>query len=295
MAVSLHSLPIFVRLAGRPVHEVVPSVEVPLVHGAAIRVDGVLDEPAWEQAARLSLVRDNVTGRDLVASGEAPATGVRLLWDDEHLYMAFEVSDDDVWARSCARDDPGLTADEAVRVLLDDGGDEVTYHELAVSPANVVYDAFGYMPGSPHDFSPGAPFVGLPAWDARGLLTATRVEGTLDLVERWGPVQETDVDRGYVVELALPWESLRSTTIPGLGSIQRDVAPRPGDCWRLGLHRVEWRRPVVDGTEAPEVQRRDPARHRLHKAWSPTHLGQPHLPARFGVIAFAGTRPSGPR
>jgi hypothetical protein len=270
------------RAAGCPVHEVVPEVTVPRRDDAGIRIDGVLDEAAWQDAAQVWLERENVTGAPVASP--VGRTGVRLLWNDRGLYLAFEVPDADVWARAAARDDPGLPADEMVQVLLDDGGEEMTFHEIDVSPAGVVYDAFVYIPASPHDFSPGAQFVGLPAWDARGLQTAARVDGTLDLVERWGPVPAPDVDQGYVVELLLPWEVFQTTTIPGPGSIRQGLMPRPGDRWRLGLHRVARPRPAAaaagPGSSPP------PAACRQRLSWSPTYLGQVQVPARFGVLCF---------
>ena len=225
------------RKRGTPVHEVVRTVRAPRAAGP-ITVDGLLDEPAWASAPLLELRRN--------LDGEAPRegrTGARVLWDDEALYVAFACEDRDVWARATHRDDRTLPGDEVVEVFLDDGGDEVTYLEVEVSPAGVVYDLFNFVPQAPVDYDPDQKFIGLPGWDWVGLEAAVRVDGTLDVVDAGTTPRPQDADRGWTVELRLPWSALRTTTTPGQHS-KWHLPPRPGQRWRLGLYRVERPRPA---------------------------------------------------
>ncbi len=78
-----------------------------------ISVDGILDEPDWGAAEPIRLVRTE--------SGAVPEqpTSVRVLWDDEYLYVAFECVDADVWATIEERDG-GLWDEEVVEVFVDD-------------------------------------------------------------------------------------------------------------------------------------------------------------------------------
>ena len=62
-------------------------------------------------------------------------------------------------------------------------------------------------------------------WDFPGLRHAVHVDGTLN--------QRGDVDRGWTVELAFPWEGLE--LIAG----GRSVPPRDGDVWRIDCSRFE--------------------------------------------------------
>ncbi|MBX3471093.1 MAG: VanZ family protein [Planctomycetes bacterium] len=254
------------RKKGTPVREDVPRT-VARRATTPIVVDGRLDEPAWATAERLGPFRLNRSG---APSPSGQETYARVLWDDQRIYFAFEVQDRDVWARDTHRDDVWLPNDEVVEVFLDDGGDEVTYYEVEVSPANVVYDLFCFVASAPVDFNPDMPVMGLPQWDARpnpslgglGLETAVHVRGTLDLVASGQlPVVPADEDEGYTVEIALPWSALWVTSRPT--EPHRPVPPRVGDRWRLGLYRIERPRPRPLPEGAPATLDRAEALARL--------------------------------
>lgn len=235
LAIDPHS-----RRRGMPVHEDVPEVTIPrLPPGQTITVDGRLDEPAWANAARVGpLVNNKTVGQKRVL--DVYATRARLLWDEQALYVAFECEDPDVWARRGAtKDDPALPGDDVVELFLDDGGDEVTYVEIEVSPNNVVYDLWNFVPAAPVDHDPDCKFIGLRQWDAVGLETAVHVDGTLDLPESIATGGEQDRDRGWTVELRLPWENFRTTTTPSGTTVRRTVEPQVGERWRMNLCRVE--------------------------------------------------------
>lgn len=279
------------RLDGRPLHEVVPAADA---HRAAgpVRVDGVLDEPDWARAERIGPFELNL------AEGQSPPPGVdathppaptfaRLLWDERALYIAFEVEDRDVWGRATARDDPRLPGDEVVEVFVDPDGDEATYYEFEVSPLGVVYDLFNVIPASPTDFNPTAPFLGFAHWDAHEVETAVVVHGTADRVPDWEPVGPLDEDRGWTVEIAIPWTVFRTTTTPSEhGRVQ--LPPVAGDRWRLGLYRVE--RPRASPIDGRVLGRNDAKPFAQLQAWSPTRRGSFHRPERFGVVEFMDPR-----
>ena len=317
------------RRAGMPVHEEVPRVIAPRA-AAPIAVDGSLDEPDWATSPRLGPFVDNVDGdADLQACGHAAPqpTHARVLWDDDALYLSFEVADADVWAPDAARDDDALAYAEGIRVFVDDGGDEVAYYEVDVSPAGQVRDLFRFVGAAPLDFNPWSQVIGLRRWDAHEARIAARVHGSLETATSYFTPVASPPDSGYTVEMALPWEIFRTTSTP-TGQLERlSLPPRPGQYWRLGLYRLERPRlPAADSaagvlTEA-EARRRlgvDAAglaalaaagdvdttadgaftaegiwRRHLNdctetQAWSPTYLDIALAP-RFGVVEF-GTRP----
>jgi len=307
------------RLTGREVHEVVATVQAPWIPANAIKIDGILDERIWQKAPRLGPfinMRDGRPGltlykddtRSIVSLKE---THARLLWDDKALYLAFEVKDEDIWARNLERDDLGLQGDEGVKIFLDDGGDEITYYQFVINPLNKVYDALDFIGAAPMDYR----YVSLPEWNATSLRTAVKVQGTLDVVPKWKEAPAQDQDEGYVVEVAIPWESLRTSN-----------QPKPGERWRLGLYRTERPRSkfspkeahgTVSASEARriigieekkfvkliedkklkpsqkegnrfpfEIVKRFAAIQRAeHQAWTPTYSG-PEKSEFFGVIEF---------
>jgi len=320
------------RLSGREVHESVATVRAPWISANAIKIDGILDEHVWQKAPRLGPfvnMSDSRSGLTLY-EGDARSlvplkeTYARLLWDDEAFYLAFEVKDEDIWARNLEKDDLGLQLDEGIKIFIDDGGDEITYYQFDINPLNTVYDAFDFIAAAPMDYGQNR-YVSLPQWNATSLCTAVKVQGTLDVVPKWKEAPGQDQDEGYVVEVAISWESLR-TAMPGSNRFHQTNRPKPGERWRLGLYRTERPRPqfspeaahgtvsesearrligieeekffklIKDGKLKPSrkgenrflfgvVMRYAAIQRTEHQAWTPTYSG-PQKSEFFGVIEF---------
>ena len=314
------------RMAGTPVHEPVPRAIVPHAAAGAVVVDGHLDEPAWARAPRLGPFQENATGAarlpDCGADGrELQATYARLLWTDTDLLIAFEATDTDVWARPDHVERAVFHSDEGVQVLVDDGGEEVTFYEFGLNPANRASDAFFFAAAAPLDYDPWGDKVGLYRWQAPEVRSAVAIDGSLD--EAWGrmapPVSASDV--GYGVELAIPWEVFRTSSVPSSLTERSYLPPQPGQRWRLGLYRMNQPRvptaipdSIVAAARAAEVlgsalaleravaaRRLTPGEAGYHlpqvwnealnhcievQAWSPTYLDLLR-PSHFGVIEFA--------
>jgi len=207
-----------------------------------IRIDGKLDEPSWRVAPRSTPFVDIVTG--------APAwfdTRVALLWDDQHLYFGFTVEETDVWGTLTERDSR-IYEENDVEVFI---AGEDAYYEFEINALNTIYEVFwiwkdALRPGSRYfgrpEFDPARQRTmvldgvgghvhprgerwGFLDWDYPGLCHAVHVDGTLN--------QRDDVDRGWTVELALPWAGLE--WIAG----GRSLPPGDGDVWRIDCSRFE--------------------------------------------------------
>src|SRR5262245_34134353 len=81
-----------VRLAGQKDTRALKELTVEKLPAAAeIKIDGRLDDPPWQRAAMTGPFVDVGSGRE---NPSAPTQGnARLLWDDKHLYIGFEVFD----------------------------------------------------------------------------------------------------------------------------------------------------------------------------------------------------------
>lgn len=66
-----------------------------------IRIDGRLDEPAWAQAPHSPRFIDILSGRPAIHD-----TRASLLWDDEHLYVAFRLEEPFVHAKFTTNNSP---------------------------------------------------------------------------------------------------------------------------------------------------------------------------------------------
>lgn len=218
-----------------------------------IIIDGKLDEAAWKTAADTGPFVDVRSGRP---NTRFPVNGsVKLTWDDEHLYLGFNVSDKNVTGGFDAKaPDPHLWTKDTVEIMLDpDGdGDNKDYYEIQINPQNLVFDSQFDSYNQPK-VDPDGPF-GHQDWSAK-LKSAVTIDGTLDNAD--------DEDRGYVVEAAIPWASF---------SKAKQVPPKSGDTWRLNFYAMQDNGGV---------------------AWSPI-LGQGnfHKATRFGRVVWIKPGPA---
>jgi hypothetical protein len=167
-------------------------------------IDGELNDAVWKAATPVVL-RGSFDGREPSLRTEA-----RLAYDDQHLYVAFDAEDPDVWGTLRKRDDP-IYEQEVVEVFLDANADGRTYNEMQVSPHNVTFDAYFPARRQGMDLS----------WDS-GMTTAVKVRGTLD--------NPADRDEGWRVEMKIPFARLAE--VPGL-------PPKKGERWRFNAYRLE--------------------------------------------------------
>ncbi|OLC55540.1 MAG: hypothetical protein AUH92_01985 [Acidobacteria bacterium 13_1_40CM_4_69_4] len=148
-----------------------------------ITVDGVLDEAAWESALRLTLPYEIYPGNNTPAPVR---TECLLLYDDRNLYVGFRASDPrpgDI--RVYLGDRDMLPTDEdQVTIVLDTFNDHRRGYAFAASPLGVQWDAIASEVGGT-----GLSFDS--SWDAI-----------------WSSKGSIDGD-GYVVEMAVPFTSLR--------------------------------------------------------------------------------------
>jgi len=226
-------------------------VVLPLRPGESLTMDGRLDESAWQKTPK---TRDFVHPGTGLALGPNAAVGgvVRLRYDQESLYFAFEARDRNVRGGFPADAvDPQLWTRDTVEIMLDpDGdGDNRDYYEIQINPQGLVFDSQFDAYNVPRVL-PNGPF-GHQDFDAR-IRRAVTILGTLD--------DPSNEDQGYIVEAALPWKCLTKA----------QAAPPPnGAEWRANFYVMKDNGGV---------------------SWSPI-LGQGnfHTAARFGRLRFGVT------
>jgi hypothetical protein len=101
--------------------------------------------------------------------------------------------------------------------------------------------------------------------------TAVYVDGTLN--------DSRDIDRGWSIELAIPWKALGEFA-------RRPSPPADGDQWRVNFSRVEWDIEIVDGQ-----YRKIPGRPEHNWVWSPQGVIDMHRPERWGYVQFSTAPP----
>ena len=219
-----------------------------------ITVDGALDDAAWKSAPWTEDFIDIVGAQ----GKEPPAlrTRAKLLWDDENLYVAAELTDPRVAATIRQRDEQ-LYREQAFEVFIDPGGDGKDYLELQINPLNTVCDLSLDKPY-------GDKGTANIAFNIAGLRSAVRVKGTVN--------EPSNVDEGWTVELAIPWAAVKAL------SADTVAPPGRGERWRVNLARMRAPEPVqgVKGTI-----RRDMS------VWAAQGAVNMHLPERWGWVEFA--------
>lgn len=247
-----------------------------------IVVDGDLTKPAWRALPRSPRFVDMVSG--------APAlydTRVASLWDAERFYVAYWIEEPQVTATLRERDS-FIWNDNDVELFV---AGEDCYYELEINAFGTVYEAFfvwqdalvrgsrfekagfdpmgrnvdllgGFQDASRWGRHPRGRRFAFLDFDLAGLEAAVRVDGRIN--------DPGTIDRGWTVEMALPWTSLGFV----LGS--RALPPKDGETLRCDFSRFEALR--VHGKPLPE-----------NPGWSlnPHGVYDSHIPESFSVVRFS--------
>jgi hypothetical protein len=216
LSVTITGLGLLSPLIQRPL----PSYEVARVT-APIKIDGQLDERAWQE---VQSVGDFVNNRDGSASNLK--TEARVLYDDKYLYFAFRSIDRNIWATMKRRDEH-LWLEEVVEVFLQANQTIPNYIELEVNPLGTMLDIYLLDTRKPLHYE---------SWNSENLRWAVQVDGTVD---------GKDGDREWTCEIALPLEDVVTAV---------HTPPQPGDRWRMNLYRVERKPEVAELAWSPTLQ-----------------------------------------
>jgi hypothetical protein len=242
----------------------------------AIRVDGKLDEAAWQRAPRSPRFVDILTGERTTHD-----TRATVLWDDDNLYVAYRVEEPRVHAKYTNHNDP-IYYDNDVELFIA-GRD--AYYEFEINAFNTCYEVFfiwndayekGDFAASP-EFSRSKlkPFNGVGfknhprggrlgqfEWTFPKKQTAVAIDGTVN--------NDQDRDRGWTVELAFPWKGLAWLA----KADGRLLPPAEGDVWRMDFSRFNTYKEAT------------PARDSGGWVWTRHGVWDSHIPECFAYIGF---------
>lgn len=181
---------------------------------AAIAVDGVLSEFDWLVAERIRLIKfrhEPEDGKPL----HSP-THVAALWDSQNLYLAFALTDREIWATLAERD-ARLFPEECVEFFVDPDADSRRYIETQINTAGNMRDLLVDYSSPPPSL---AQFDVMAKWDYERMQKALKIHR--DAARR---------DLGWTLEVAIPWTEFRFS--------RRSWPPRPGDEIRINFYRYE--------------------------------------------------------
>lgn len=176
-----------------------------------IKVDGKLNEGAWLKAVESAPFVD-IRGEGYPQP--VKQTWVKMMWDEQNLYIGARLEEDNIIAKLTQRDTI-IYHDNDFEVFLDPDCDGVNYYEIENNARGIVFDLLLDKP-----YRSGGSFF-IP-WNCEGLQLAVSYEGTLN--------KPTDKDKAWYVEMAIPFKAL-----------ERDFKkPQDFKVWRINFSRVQW-------------------------------------------------------
>ncbi|MFN0169220.1 MAG: carbohydrate-binding family 9-like protein [Bryobacteraceae bacterium] len=204
---ALRWLPLVCSLACAAADDWKPPVYT--VHRATgrITIDGKLDEPAWFAAPDMGPLHFT-----WYKSGKKEQTAVKLLWDDEFLYVAHLSRDSHISAKH-PEHDGNIPEDDCFEIMFAPDPDKPNVY------FNVEWNVIG---GYVDNFRPNGPKQPrAPKWDVEGLKIAGSYAGTLN--------DDSDTDQYWLVEVALPFRNF--------AQYSKSVPPQPGQSWNFNINR----------------------------------------------------------
>lgn len=222
--------------------------------------DGDITKPFWQGACESDAFFD-IEGE--MKPRPWKRTRVKMLWDDEYLYIGARLDDDEIWASVSARDEL-IFVDNDFEVFLAPNDTTHRYFEIEMNALGAVWDLF--MPRPQRDMPHR-----LEGWDIRGLKSAVHIEGELN-----NPAAN---NKFWSLELIIPWKPLREC--PAGECVVKKLAPAPGDVWRANFSRVEYDVDVCGGkyVKKPALEH--------NWVWAPTGAIDIHMPEMWGYLWFA--------
>lgn len=243
---------------GLHAQDIIPKTYVAHKTTETIKIDGLADENDWQKAPCSTDFID-IEGKKIPAY----KTNVKMLWDEEYLYFYAKLEEPQVWGTLKQRDTV-IFYNNDFEIFIDPDGDTHNYMEFEVNALNTVWDLFLVKP-----YRENAPVIN--NWDIKGLQSAVKINGTLN--------NPNDVDKGWSVEIALPWKALKEASA-------KSEVPED-DYWRINFSRVNWKYSLKNGCYSRKKDGDGKFLPEYNWVWSPQGVINMHEPEHWGYVYFS--------
>lgn len=222
-----------------------------------VEVDGNIYGKEWENAPWSSDFVD-IRGTEFPTKPKYQ-TRMKMMWDDDNIYVAAEIIEPHIWATLRQRDTT-IYYDNDFEMFIDPNGTGHNYFEFEMNAFGTEWDL---LMTKPYKFQG----TFLNGFDIKGLVTKVRVYGTIN--------DPSDEDQKWCVEMSFPIKSLKNQGI------------KPGDQWRMNFSRVEWLSvDIVDGQYVKQ-EGKEGFGHEENWVWAPTGVVDIHRPEYWGFVQFS--------
>ncbi len=225
-------------------------------------IDGNLAENSWQESVWTENFID-------IKGIKQPLfqTRLKMLWDDEYLYIGAELNEPHINARLKQRD-AVIFYDNDFEVFIDPNADTHNYFEFEMNALNTVWDLLMVKP-----YKHGGPPV--TGWNIAGLKSAVKIYGTIN--------KPSDFDEKWTLEIGFP---IKAFINPKRNKL------RNNEVWRINFSRVEWQYEVVDGKYKKKINpKTKKAFPEYNWVWSPQGVVNMHYPEMWGFLMFSDKKP----
>lgn len=225
-----------------------------------IKIDGLLNEQSWEDTPWTDYFID-IEGE----SKPAPAykTRVKMMWDNQFLYIAAQMEEPHIWANPKPAADI-IFKDNVFKIFIDPDNNMNDDFEIQINPLNIML--FLVMNKPYRDG--GKPVSG---WEPTGYQSAVNIQGTLN--------NSLDTDKEWLVEIALPLAAL------GLNPEKQNLA------FRINFLRTGFDFDLKNGVyyKALDSNGKPFAPH--YSSWTSQGIINMHYPERWAYGVFSKEKP----
>lgn len=181
----------------------------------SIIIDGDINEKAWQDAKWLDSFVDH---QYPYAPMPWKTTRVKMIYDDNYVYVAAQLQEENVWGHLTKRDTIAYY-DNDFEIFLDPTANGINYFEFEYNSLNLLFDMW-------HELDNHRGAYADPIFDCKGERHAVKVDGTLNY--------QYDIDNGWDVEVKIPLSELKEWNPEMSYPIKR------GDMWRINFSRVQY-------------------------------------------------------
>lgn len=226
-----------------------------------IKIDGFLNEKAWTDAPWTDYFID-IEGE----SKPAPdyKTRVKMIWDNQFLYIAAQMEEPHIWANPKPKDDI-IFKDNVFKIFIDPDNNMNDDFEIQINPLNIMLFLVMNKP-----YRDGGKTVS--GWEPTGYQSAVYIKGTLN--------NSLDTDKEWVVEIALPLAAL------GLNPEKQTSA------FRINFLRTGFDFNIKDGVYSKALDANGKSFPPHYTSWTSQGIINMHYPERWAYGIFSKENPN---
>ncbi len=245
---------------------VIPKTYVVHKTTAAITIDGKAKESDWENVEPTSNFID-IEGVKIPNQ----QTNVKMLWDDNFLYIYAKLHEKHIWGDIKKRDEV-IFYNNDFEVFISPSNDTHNYGEIEINALGTVWDLVLNKPynvgGKPKN-----------NWNLNKLKSAVFIKGTLN--------NSKDEDKFWSVEMAIPLSAFAEL------KNKPKRKPKAGEQWRVNFSRVQWNHTITNGIYSRKKEN-NKFLPEYNWVWSNQGAINMHLPENWGYIQFSDNSPTSP-